>query len=119
MHLRGQGMSMEAILPDGTTQMLSQVSDFNFNWHVNYVYTDAVAPLFPKGTILRVSSWYDNTSANRANPDPNQWVGYGSRTVDEMGHAWVNVTYMSDADYEDEVGKRAAEQTDAASDQQP
>ncbi len=119
MHLRGQGMSMEAILPDGTTEMLSQVSDFNFNWHVNYVYTDDAAPLFPKGTILRVSSWYDNTSANRANPDPNQWVGYGSRTVDEMGHAWVNVTYMSDADYEDEVGKRAAEQTDAASDQQP
>ena len=118
MHLRGKGMSMEAILPDGSTQMLNQVSDFNFNWHVNYVYTDGVAPLFPKGTILRVASWYDNTGANRNNPDPNQWVGYGDRTVDEMGHAWVNVTYMSAADYEDEVGRRSAEQTDAASQQQ-
>ena len=118
MHLRGKGMSMEAILPDGSTQMLNQVSDFNFNWHVNYVYTDGVAPLFPKGTILRVASWYDNTGANRNNPDPNQGVGYGDRTVDEMGHAWVNVTYMSDADYEDEVGRRSAEQTDAASQQQ-
>ncbi len=119
MHLRGQGMSMEAILPDGSTQMLSQVSDFNFNWHVNYVYTDDAAPLFPKGTILRVASWYDNTTANRANPDPNQWVGYGDRTVDEMGHAWVNVTYMSDADYEDEVGRRSAEEDLASQQQQP
>ena len=118
MHLRGKGMSMEAILPDGETRLLSQVSDFNFNWHVNYVYSDDVAPLFPKGTILRVSSWYDNTSANRNNPNPNQWVGYGSRTVDEMGHAWVNITYMSEADYQDEVGKREAQQANAASDQQ-
>ena len=99
--------------------MLSQVSDFNFNWHVKYVYTDDAAPLFPKGTILRVASWYDNTTANRANPDPNQWVGYGDRTVDEMGHAWVNVTYMSDADYEDEVGRRSAEQDLASQQQQP
>ena len=116
MHLRGQGMSMEAILPDGTTELLSQVSTFNFNWHINYVYADEVAPLFPKGTVLRVSSWYDNTTANRNNPDPNQWVGYGDRTVDEMGHAWVNITYMSDEDYQAEIEKKKAEAND---EQQP
>ena len=37
MHLRGKGMQMTAILPDGTTRVLSRVSDFNFNWHNNYV----------------------------------------------------------------------------------
>jgi hypothetical protein len=26
-------------------------------------------------------------------------VGFGDRTVDEMGHAWMNVTYMSDEEY--------------------
>jgi hypothetical protein len=26
-------------------------------------------------------------------------VGWGDRTVDEMAHAWVNVTYISDDDY--------------------
>ena len=41
-------------------------------------------------------------------PDPSQWVGYGDRTVDEMAHAWVNVTYMSDEDYEAEVAARKA-----------
>jgi len=43
-----------------------------------------------------VTAWYDNTSANKSNPDPNQWVGYGDRTVDEMAHAWMNVYYLSD-----------------------
>ena len=108
MHLRGKGMQMTAILPDGTTRVLSRVSDFNFNWHNNYVYADHAAPLLPKGTVLAFKSWYDNTSAKRSNPDPNQWVGYGDRTVDEMGHAWVNLTYLDDADFEAAVAEREA-----------
>jgi hypothetical protein len=109
MHLRGKAMSMEAILPTGQTMMLSYVNNFNFNWHNNYVYADEVAPLLPKGTILKITSWYDNTPSNPHNPDPNQWVGFGDRTVDEMGHAWVNITYMSDEDYQAELAKRKAE----------
>jgi hypothetical protein len=46
-----------------------------------------------------VKAWYDNTVAHKNNPDPDQWVGFGDRTVDEMGHAWVNVTYISEEDY--------------------
>ena len=108
MHLRGKGMQMTAILPNGSTRVLSRVSDFNFNWHNNYVYADDAAPLLPKGTVIAVKSWWDNTAANRANPDPNQWVGWGDRTVDEMGHAWVNVTYMDDDDFAEAVAEREA-----------
>ena len=108
MHLRGKGMQMTAILPNGRSQVLSRVSDFNFNWHNNYVYADDSAPLLPKGTVIAVKSWWDNTSANRANPDPDQWVGWGDRTVDEMAHAWVNVTYMNDEDFEAAVAERKA-----------
>jgi hypothetical protein len=108
LHLRGKAMMMEAILPSGQTQVLSHVDNFNFNWHNNYVYADDAAPLLPKGTILRITSWYDNTSANPNNPDPNQWVGWGDRTVDEMGHAWVNITYMRDEDFQAELAKRRA-----------
>jgi len=100
---------MEAILTTGQTLMLSYVDHFNFNWHNSYVYSDDVAPLLPKGTILKITSWYDNTRANKNNPDPDQWVGFGDRTVDEMGHAWVNISYMSDDDYQAEVAKRKAE----------
>jgi hypothetical protein len=100
MHLRGKAMSLEAILPDGTRQVLSYVDHFNFNWMINYIYADDAAPVLPKGTIIHVTAWHDNTAANPNNPDPNQWVGYGDRTIDEMAHAWVNVTYISDEDYQ-------------------
>ena len=86
--------------------MLSYVTDFNFNWHNSYVYADDAAPLLPKGTIIKVTAWHDNTAANKNNPDPNVWVGYGDRTVDEMAHAWVNVTYMGDEDYKAELEAR-------------
>jgi hypothetical protein len=118
MHLRGKAMSMEAVLPDGTTRMLSHVNNFNFNWHNNYTYADDVAPLLPKGTILKITSWYDNTATNKNNPDPNQWVGFGDRTVDEMGHAWVNITYMSDEDYQVELAQRSGTNTASLSTQQ-
>jgi len=106
MHLRGKAMLMEAILPDGTTRTLSYVNNFQFNWHLNYVYADDAAPILPKGTILKFTSWHDNTAANKENPDPNQWVGWGERTVDEMAHAWVNITYMSDDDYQAAIAAR-------------
>ena len=107
MHLRGKAMMLEAILP-GTNrkQVLSYVNDFNFNWHNSYVYADDVAPLLPKGTLIIVTAWHDNTTAKKSNPDPNQFVNYGDRTVDEMAHAWVNITYMSDEDYLSEVSVR-------------
>ena len=105
MHLRGKAMAMEAVLPNGSTELLSH-ANFEFNWHLNYIYADDAAPVLPKGTILRFTAWHDNTPANKANPDPNQWVGWGERTVDEMAHAWVNITYMGDEDYKAEVAKR-------------
>jgi len=108
MHLRGKAMMLEAILPNGQKQVLSYVNDFNFNWHNSYVYADDVAPLLPKGTIVIVTAWHDNTPAKKSNPDPTQWVGYGDRTVDEMAHAWINVTYMNEADYNAEVEARKA-----------
>ena len=109
MHLRGKAMTLEAILPTGQTVVLSHVGDFNFNWHNSYVYADNAAPLLPRGTIIKVRSWHDNTAAHKSNPDPNVWVGYGDRTVDEMAHAWVNVTYLSDEDYLVEVEARRAQ----------
>ena len=108
MHLRGKAQSLEAILPTGQQVMLSHVDDFSFNWHNAYVYADEAAPLLPKGTVLKVMSWHDNTAANKANPDPNVWVGYGDRTVDEMNHVWVNITYLDEADFLAEVDARRA-----------
>jgi hypothetical protein len=105
-HLRGKSMQVEAILPDGSSQIVSYVGNFNFNWMTNYIFADDAAPVLPKGTIVHVTAWYDNTKANRNNPDPDQWVGYGDRTVDEMAHAWINVVYLTDDEYKELAAKR-------------
>jgi hypothetical protein len=107
-HLRGKAMMVEAILPNGSAEVISYVKDFNFNWMTNYIYQDDAAPVFPKGTIIHVTAYYDNTRANKSNPDPDQWVGWGDRTVDEMAHAWMNVVYLSDDEYKALVEKRQA-----------
>src|SRR5437879_6181860 len=110
----GSGMLMEAILPDGSTRMLSYVDHFNFNWMTNYIYDDDAAPVLPAGTVLHITAWHDNTVNNPNNPDPNQWVGWGERTVDEMSHAWVNVTFITDEDYQSYVAKQKSQVASAA-----
>jgi hypothetical protein len=116
-HLRGKSMQVEAILPDGSSRILSYVGNFNFNWMTNYIYDDDVAPLLPKGTVIHVSAWYDNTKANKNNPDPDQWVGYGDRTVDEMAHAWMNVVYLSDQEYQQMLTDRKTKMGKVKTDQ--
>jgi hypothetical protein len=117
-HLRGKAMQVEAIQPDGRSQIISYVGRFNFNWMTNYIYDDEAAPVFPKGTVIHVSAWYDNTKANKDNPDPDQWVGYGDRTVDEMGHAWMNVSYLTDDEYKALVAARKAKTAKTSTDGQ-
>jgi len=70
MHLRGKAMMVEALLPSGQKQVISLVSDFNFNWMTTYVYADDAAPLLPKGTIVHLIGFLDTTPANRNPADP-------------------------------------------------
>jgi hypothetical protein len=118
MHLRGKAMQVTALSPTGQQTVISYVSNFDFNWMTTYQYADDVAPLLPKGTILKVTAWHDNTTAKKSNPDPNQWVGWGDRTVDEMAHAWINIVYMNDADFKAEQEARRAQATTQQQQQQ-
>lgn len=105
MHLTGKAMEMSAILPDGTTEVLSYVDHFNFMWMTNYIYADDAAPVLPRGTIIQITSWLDNTKGNPNDPNPNEWIGYGERSIDAMAFAHVNLTYLSDQDYQDWLAK--------------
>jgi hypothetical protein len=106
MHLRGKGMSMEAIYPNGRKELLSLVDDFQFQWHTNYVYADDAAPLLPAGTILKFTVWYDNTANHPSNPHPGNFVTWGDRAADEMGHAWVSLTYLEQAEFDELLAAR-------------
>lgn len=110
LHMRGKVMTMEAILPDGRKEVLSQVNKYNHNWQISYLYADDAKPLLPKGTVLQFTSVFDNTVNNPLNPDPEQWVVFGRRGVDEMSHAWVGITYMNEEQFAEAVAERRARQ---------
>jgi hypothetical protein len=67
--------------------------------------------------VIHVSAWYDNTKANKNNPDPDQWVGYGDRTVDEMAHAWMNVVYFNDDEFKALQAERKAKTAKTTNDE--
>ena len=108
MHMRGKAMSIEAIYPDGRQEMLSRVNNFQWNWHINYVYEEDVAPLLPKGTTLVTTARHDNTANNPTNPGYRAWGGWGARKVDEMAHLWVDVTYLEQEEFDRLVAERKA-----------
>jgi len=107
MHFRGSKMMLEAIHPDGRREMLTSATHYEQNWQITYKYR--TPHLFPAGTILHTVSFHDNTANNKHNPDPTAWIGWGSRTMDEMGHGWTDVAFLSDAQYQEELAKRKAQ----------
>jgi hypothetical protein len=95
-HTRLVAMSLQILRKNGRRETVSMVSNWSALWHHSHIYEDDVAPLLEVGDQLIVTGWYDNTENNRYNPDPDQWVGIGDRTADEMSHAWMAVTHLDE-----------------------
>ena len=99
-HLRMNAASLEIFYPEtGRTEQISQVSNWSATWHHSHLYDPDVAPLLPAGAVIVLKQWYDNTAENPNNPDPDMWVMGGSRTGDEMTHAWLAITHLDDEGY--------------------
>jgi len=110
-HLRMNAASLEIFYPEtGRTEQISQVSNWSATWHHSHIYNEDVAPLVPAGAVLVLKQWYDNTANNPNNPDPDMWVMGGSRTGDEMTHAWIAVTHLDDEGFEKLVAERKEKQ---------
>jgi hypothetical protein len=86
------------------------VNKYRFGWHIVYLYKDEVQPLLPAGTVLHVIGWHDNTSGNKANPDPDNWVGFGQRTSDDMSFAWVSYYELSNDEFKQMLAERRDQQ---------
>jgi tetratricopeptide (TPR) repeat protein/mono/diheme cytochrome c family protein len=96
-HYRAKNIMGFATLPDGTTKGLIHIPDWDFDWQDTYRYVKPV-PL-PKGTTLTMRYTYDNSDANRRNPQlPPQRVHWGQNSSDEMGDLWIQVVPRSPAD---------------------
>ncbi len=101
--------SPEIFYPEtGRTEQVSQISKWSATWHHSHIYEPDVAPLVPAGAVLVLKQWYDNTAANPNNPDPDQWVYGGSRTGDEMTHAWIAITHLDEEGYQQLLAERRA-----------
>jgi len=110
-HLRMNAASLEIFHPDtGRTEQISQISNWSATWHHSHIYEPDVAPLLEPGDVLVIKQWYDNTSDNPNNPDPDQWVVGGSRTGDEMSHAWIAVTHLDQEGYDTLLAERKEQQ---------
>jgi len=81
-HVRGKRWQVEATYPDGRTEMILNVPKYDFNWQTDYIYQTPMQ--LPKGTKLKTSAWYDNSTANKSNPDPTKDVYWGDQTWEEM-----------------------------------
>ena len=110
LHNLGKRQCLEAVYQDGRVQPLS-CADWDFGWHIAYNYADHAAPLLPKGTMLHVTSWHDNSQANKWASDPRNWVGWGNRSTDDMALAHMNWYELTDEEYEAELEKRLAART--------
>jgi len=108
-HLRLRSASLEVFYPKtGRTEIIGMVSNWSATWHQSHIFEDQVAPLIPTGAVVIMKQWFDNTSANPNNPDPDQWVDYGQRTADEMSHFWMAVSHLDEEGYEKIVEEREA-----------
>ena len=82
MHVRGKDMTYRLVYPDGREQIVLNVPKYDFNWQL--LYQPAKPIRVPRGTKLFVDAHYDNSSANRHNPNPNRTVHLGRMTWEEM-----------------------------------
>lgn len=96
-HFRAREIKGIATLPDGSTRWLILIKDWDFNWQDVYRYREPIA--LPKGTTVSMQYTYDNSPANRRNPDrPPQHIRWGQNSVDEMGDLWLQVLTRSAVD---------------------
>ena len=107
LHSSGRRMCLEALHPSGYQETIN-CAGYNHIWVNVYFYEDDVTPLLPRGTILKVTAWYDNTAANPRVIDPRNWKGWGSRSFDDMFFLNSRVVWLTDEEYEEEVAARIA-----------
>ena len=107
MHFRGTRMMLEAIHPDGRREVLTDATHYEQNWQITYTYK--TPHLFPAGTILHTDRRGTTTPPTTSTtPIPTAWIGWGSRTMDEMGHGWTDIAFLTDEQYQEELAKRSA-----------
>ena len=105
LHAAGVRMCLDAIYTTGLIETLS-CAGYNHSWVRAYPYADHAAPLLPKGTILRVTGYFDTTPANKNVADGRNWSGLGHRSIDQMMINLSQGVYLTDEQFAEELAQR-------------
>jgi hypothetical protein len=81
-HLRGKKWEYRLVQPDGKSETVLSVPEYDFNWQPYYMFARPL--VIPAGGKIEATAWYDNSAANKANPDPRVDVKWGDQTWEEM-----------------------------------
>ena len=93
-HYRGMHVELKQRTPDGKDTMLIALPKYDFNWQRDY---DPVQPILVKAGTKLIATWvYDNSTHNKANPDPKRNVTWGEQTPDEMMYFRVNYRWADE-----------------------
>ena len=104
LHAPGARMCLEAIW-GYNVETLSCVG-YDHNWVRGYAFADDAAPLLPKGTVLHIIGYMDNTGSNINVPDPRNWQGSGNRSVTNMFIDLGMRVSMTDEQFVEEMAER-------------
>ena len=86
-HLRGKKWEYTLELPNGETKPILSVPRYDFNWQTYYMFSEPLQ--VPKGSKIVSTAWYDNSAANKNNPDPKVDVMWGDQTWEEMQYTGI------------------------------
>lgn len=96
MHFRGKYMRFYADYPDGSSEELINIAQYNYAWQMSYTYAE---PKFvPAGTKITAVGAFDNSSQNAMNPDPERTVPWGQQSWDEMFFGAVQWKHLDQGD---------------------
>lgn len=109
MHLRGKAFRYTAHFPDGRSEILLDVPQYDFNWQTAYRLAKPVT--LPKGAFLRGVAHYDNSEENLNNPDPSATVRWGDQTWNEMMIGYFDVAVPTSVLGIDPTGKKTASES--------
>lgn len=96
MHFRGKRMRFYADYPDGSSEELLNIAQYNYNWQLHYELEEPIR--VPAGTKIRAVGAFDNSEQNPANPDPSREVPWGQQSWDEMFFGAVTYKYVDQSE---------------------
>ena len=96
-HLRGKNWRYEVEYPNGESEIILSVPNWDFNWQTEYFFKEPLK--MPAGSKVNTFTRWDNSDNNPVLSDADRAteVRYGLQTWGEMMNGWVKYYYNKPA----------------------